>query len=211
MNAIYGSNDKKKFLELQQLNHGKLKQNFSMILVGDESFDIYRVNARAEGYKFPAKKKYNGFLGVCEPKTKSFNPTMMIPTITKNWIVTIYGQISNYDSMVEEFGDSATVVGNRSCIVAQTLEKMGKYTDLDVKTVKETLSFIEGNYAAWILNITNKNCFVAKCGEPIYADIYVNDFSTKKFEGAEPLHDGEIYLLTREGMTTVEAFDCSAI
>jgi hypothetical protein len=93
MNTIYGSNDKSKFFELQELNNGKVKKNTSMLLLRDNLFDIYKVHVLAKDFKFP-RKKYNSFLGISEKATKEFASNLMNPLITDKWIVSCIGDIT---------------------------------------------------------------------------------------------------------------------
>ena len=78
----------------------------------------------------------------------------------------------------------------------------------DVKIISETLSYLQGNYSMWIHNAITRNSFIAKCNANLYADIYENTFSSVKFDESTELQDGEIYQLTREGITTVGYFEC---
>ena len=203
MNTIYGSNDKKKFIELQALNTGKRKLNFSMFLMGDETFEVYKVHVLAKNYKFP-RKKYNTFLGITEPKTKEFLPDYMSPIITDEWFVACCGKITNREELMEEMeGDTTSIV------VSDLLEAISsKSKKNDVKIISETLSYLQGNYSMWIHNAITRNSFIAKCNTNLYADIYENTFSSVKFDESSELQDGEIYQLTREGITTVGYFEC---
>jgi len=79
----------------------------------------------------------------------------------------------------------------------------------DVQVIQDAVSLMEGRYAMWIHDLDSRNTFLFKCNEDLYADIYENTFSTTKFEGSEPLEDGELYLLTKEGITNVASCDCS--
>jgi hypothetical protein len=203
MNTIYGANDKKKFIELQALNTGKRKLNFSMFLMGNETFEVYKVHVLAKNYKFP-RKKYNTFLGITEPKTEQFLPDFMSPIISDEWFVACCGDITNRKELMNEVeGDTV------SLIVSDLLVAISKNSKKnEVKLISETLSYLQGSYSMWIYNAITKNSFVAKCNANLYADIYENTFSSVKFEGSSELLDGEIYQLTREGITTVGYFEC---
>jgi hypothetical protein len=101
MNRIYGANNKKQFIELQGLNNGKRKVNYSMMLIGDGSFDIYKVHALEKNFKFP-RKKFHNFFGISEPKSKDFIPEYMSPVIDDNWIVGCCGEITNRSNFINE-------------------------------------------------------------------------------------------------------------
>ena len=204
MNTIYGANDKKRFIELQALNTGKRKLNFSMFLMGEDAFEVYKIHVLAKNYKFP-RKKYNSFLGITEPKTKEFLPDYMSPIISDEWFVACCGDITNRKELMNEVeGDTV------SLIVSDLLVAISKNSKKnDVKLISETLSYLQGSYSMWIYNAVTRNSFIAKCNADLHADIYENTFSSVKFEGSSELLDGEIYQLTREGITTVGYFDCA--
>lgn len=204
MNRIYGANNKKKFIELQELNNGKRKVNYSMMLMGDNSFDVYKVHALEKNFKFP-RKKFHSFFGISEPKTKEFVPDYMSPIITENWLVACCGEITNRGELMNEVdGDSV------SLIVSDILFELSKKSKKnEVKVINEMLSYIEGRYSMCIHNVFTKNTFIVKCNQNLYADIYENTFSSVQFKDSEELEDGEIFQLTREGITNVSSFDCN--
>lgn len=209
MNSIYGATKKSKFLELQSLNDGKVKKNNSMLLLRDDLFDIYKVHVLAEEFKFP-RKKFNTYLGISEKRTKEFDSDNMNPLISNKWIISCIGNITNKNEVIEDFkGNSSDPIINSRVIFA-LLNFVYQQTDgNDVKVIQNAVSLMEGRYAMWIHDLESRNTFLFKCNEELYADIYENTFSTKKFEGSEPLEDGELYLLTKEGITNVASCDCS--
>lgn len=209
MNAIYGSNFKDQFLKLQKLNGGgSKKNNFSMVLVQKNSFDLFKVHCMAKDFKFPPRKKYNLLLGTTEPKTKKFDPDKMNPAIDQEWVVSFCGNIQNINEIENEFCDDDTLK-SESEIICQMIKKMALEDDNDVLAISNALTLIEGNYSMWVYNAYSNNGFLAKCNQDLYADIYDNSFSSTSFYGAEALSDGELYQLTREGTTPVAQFDCS--
>lgn len=208
MNSIYGSNDKKKFLELQKLNQGRKKQNNSMLLLSDFRYDVYKVHKLAENFKFP-RKKYNIYLGMSEDATKKFEPESMNPFLYNEWIVACCGIIGNKKDII----DINDAKKDDSILQSETIAALLDYVssqidEPDATIVSEALSLVEGKYAVWINNCDNGNVFLAKCNHELYADIYENTFSCKQTKGLEPLHDGEVYQLTKEGITHVSTFDC---
>lgn len=203
MNRIYGALDKKTFTELQILNNGSSKVNNSMMLMQTNSFEIYKVHASEKNFKFP-RKKFNSFFGISEPKTKEFVPEYMSPSIAENWVVGCCGEITNRHEIMEEVeGDSV------SLIVSDILFDLSRKSKKnEVKIMNEMLSYIEGKYSMWIHNVFTKNSFITKCNHNLYANVYNNTFSSVEFKNSEELEDGEIYQLTREGITNVGSFDC---
>lgn len=207
MSAIYGSNDKKKFLHLQKINDGRCKVNHGMLMVQRESFDVYKVHPDAKDFKFPKRKKYNLLMGMSQKKQKEFNPDVMNPFMYEQWAVACYGELTNYDILVEEFCDDQTMLHNEGSILAQLFEKMSSFDDNNVNTMCNGLSLVEGYFALWAHNAITGNSFLAKNGIDLFADIYENTFSTSEFYGSEQLGDGELYQLTVEGITHVGMFD----
>jgi hypothetical protein len=209
MNAIYGSNIKDQFLKLQKLNGGgSKKNNFSMVLIQKNTFDLFKVHCLAKDFKFPPRKKYNMLLGITEQKTKNFNPDRMNPAIIDEWVLSFCGNINNIGEIENEFCDDDTVKSDCE-ILCQMLKKMSLEEDNDVATISNALTLVEGDYSMWIYNAYTNNGFLAKCNQELYADIYDNSFSSTSFYGAETLNDGELYQLTKEGTTSVAQFDCS--
>lgn len=209
MNTIYGSNSKDQFLKLQKLNGGGgKKNNFSMVLVQKNSFDLFKVHCMAKDFKFPPRKKYGLLLGTTESKTKNFDPEKMNPAIDEEWVVSFCGKIQNIDEIENEFCDDENV-DSQSEIICQMIKKMAIEDNHDVTAISNALTLIEGEYSAWIYNAYSNNAFLAKCNQELYVDIYENSFSSVSFYGAENLNDGELYQLTKEGTTPVAQFDCS--
>lgn len=207
MNAIYGSNDKKKFLHLQKINDGRYKVNHGMLLVQKESFDVYKVHPDAKDFKFPKRKKYNLLMGISQKKTKDFNPNVMNPFIHERWAVACYGELTNHEELVEEFCDDRTIFHEEGSVLAQLFEKISVYDENEVNIMTNGLSLVEGYFVLWAHNAMTGNSFLAKNGIDLFADIYENTFSTSEFYGSEQLGDGELYQLTVEGTTHVGMFD----
>lgn len=209
MNSIYGANNKSKFLELQKLNNGKVKKNNSMLLLRDDLFDIFKVHILANDFKFP-RKKYHTYLGISEKGTKAFNSDSMNPLISNKWIISCIGNITNKKDIIDNFKSDAFDPMDNSRVLFALLNYVYGQTDgNDVDVIRDAVSLMEGRYAMWIHDLETMNTFIFKCNEDLHADVYENTFSTTKFEGSEPLEDGELYLLTKEGITNVASCDCS--
>lgn len=207
MNAIYGSNDKKKFLHLQKINDGRCKPNHGMLFAQKESFDVYKVHPNAKDFKFPKRKKYHLLMGISQKKTKEFDPLLMNPFMSEKWATACYGELTNETELAEEFCDDGIISNNEGFIISQVFEKISEYDENDVNVITNGLSLIEGFFAMWIHNAVTGNSFLAKNGVDLFADVYENTFSTTEFYGSEQLGDGELYQLTVEGITHVGMFD----
>lgn len=207
MNAIYGSNNKEKFLALQNLNDGKFKVNHGMILIDKKGYDIHKVYSDAKDFKFPKRKNYSIYMGISEKKTRKFYPEKISPFISEQWVVSFYGDIFNYKELVEEFVDDAASSKTQGFAISELLEKISEHDIDDVNVMANGLSLIEGHFALWSHNAFTGNSFIAKVNTNLFADVYENTFSTNKFENSEQLRDGELYQLTMEGITNVRLFD----
>lgn len=210
MNAIYGSNNKQKFLELQKLNNGKVKHNNSLLLLSDDRYDIYKTHALSKDFKFP-RKKYHTYLGIGENKTKHFIPDNMNPFLTEKWIIASCGEMENVDEIIEkELSIGIPKNINQSHAMFVLIDYMETEHDYnDIGAIGEALSLLDGKYSAWLHNTENRNTYLVKCNDDLYADVYENTFSSLPFKGGEPLKDGEICQLTKEGITHVGDCDCS--
>lgn len=208
MSAIYGSNNKKTFLELQKLNQGKRNGNNAMLFLSDDRYDVYKVHTWDE-FKFP-RKKYHTYLGITENKTKTFDPDNLNPSLHVQWIVSCCGTVTNKDEIIDNTDKSMSdSIAQTHAIVALLNYVYDQSDYIDSKVISEALSMVEGKYATWIHNCENGNVFIAKCNYELYADVYENTFSSEPMKGLEPLQDGELYQLTREGITPVSFFDYS--
>jgi hypothetical protein len=210
MNAIYGSSSKEIFLKLQKLNSEKIKNNNSMLLINEHLFDIYKIHALSKSFRFP-RKKYNTFLGVTENRTKIFNSENMNPLISNKWILCFIGEIKNINDIIEEDSEdvSVSMLQNNAVLSLLNYVEAQNQNNNDIQTLAGALSLIEGRYSMWLHNTENRNVYLMKCNDNLYADVYDNTFSTMHFKNSEPLNDGEIYQLTKEGITHVGYFDCS--
>jgi hypothetical protein len=208
MSGIYGSTNRKMYLKLQELNKNGKRVNHSSLLIKDDFFDIQKIHALVEDeYKIP-RKKYEMYLGVFSTKTRSFEPDLMDPVMYDQWMIGACGESleikdSKYALPKKEKLLFSEIIG---CIIADISSNSKKYNE--VKIISDALSAITGKFAFWFYSMYTKNIFLAKCNKEIYANIYDNTFSSFPFEDSEPLMDGDLYQLTREGITAVSIFDC---
>ena len=206
MSGIYGSSCKKKFLELEKLNKKNKKLNYSTLMFNRDFFDVAKIHASAEDYKLP-RKKYNMYMGIVSPKTKIFDGDNMKPFMWDTWLLASFGDFYDEDGNRETLYDS--VFSEEILEMIFDNIEMGE-TD-DVKILSNAVSSLGAKFALWAYNIISGNAFLIKCGTDIYADIYMNTFSSVRFKDSEELRDGEIYQLTREGITPVGIFDCTIV
>lgn len=207
MNGIYGSNNRKKFIELQNINKKEKKTNFSSLLIKDDFFDIQKIHALADGeHKIP-RKKYEMFLGTSMPKTKEFEPDFMEPVMFDQWVIGSCGESLNIKDPKYVLPKNEKLLYSEiiGFIITDLIQKR-KYNE--VKIISEALSMLSGKFSFWFYSIYTKNMFLAKCNQEIYANVYDNTFSSMVFKDSESLLDGDLYQLTREGITTVSVFDC---
>ena len=209
---IYGSNDRKTFIKLKKLNKNSKSDNVSMLLIKKESFDVYKINHLSKIKQPPhSGNDVISYYGVNSPNISDFLESKKTPPFFyENWIVAFSGEIFNIQTILGVFETCDFLVpDNNSCLINCMLNFMQQNIKNEINILKEVFSLLEGSYSCWIFNIKTKNCFLLKCNSDLYANIYNNDFSTKDINGFESLNDGEIYQLTREGITPVGYFDCA--
>jgi hypothetical protein len=211
MSCIYGSVNKSKFLELHSINKGKRKIENSILCLKYDSFDVYKIPSDVTDLKLK-RKKYNMLLGIGLPKRKNYDIHYMNPVICDNWLISCFGDILNGSDVIEDYDTNRANYLETdviSCVMDYILQNNTKKRIKEIESLSDCLSVIEGSYSGWMHNLDTGNSFIFKSGHDIYANIYTNDFSSKQFNDSEPLNDGEIYQLTREGITQVGEFDIS--
>lgn len=210
---IYGSSDKAEFIKLKNLNKFSDTDSISMLLLGEETFDIHKIHHLSKKSKnIKIGKKFHYFYGISEKlNSMAFEPTLMSPFVYENWVVAFDGIIYNKNNIFENNIEyDYTIDDNNSSFLTYILNHLytiGKSNE--VIEICKAFSLIEGVYSSWVFNIETRNGFLAKCNTDLFADIYTNSFSTENVKGFEPLQDGEVYQLTKEGITTVGYFNCS--
>jgi len=209
---IYGSSSRKNFIKLKNVNKISKSDDVSMLLILKESFDVYKINHLSKMKQPPSSNKdVIAYYGINSPNISNvLESKKMPPFFYENWIVAFSGEMLNVNTISNVFENCDFLIpDNNSCLINCMLNFMQRNIKNEVDVLKEVFCLIEGSYSCWIFNIKTKNCFLLKCNSDLYANIYDNDFSTKEINGFELLNDGEIYQLTKEGITSVAYFDCS--
>lgn len=81
-----------------------------------------------------------------------------------------------------------------------------KETGDEVAGLCKALSLLKGTFGVWAYNQKTANVFVARSGSTVFANFLTNDFSSLKEENFTALDEGVLYLLTKEGLTSVGTF-----
>jgi len=208
---IYGSFDRKRFLDLKKINKISKTDNISMLLLMENTFDVFKMHHLSKKKSPPIDRIAMAYYGINSPNVSTVLESKKIPPFFyENWIVAFSGEIVNIENVLK-FSKKCdfAITDNNSSLVNCVLNKLQGDDINEAEVLKETFSLIEGSYSSWVFNIKTKNCFLLKCNSDLYANIYDNDFSSKEKFGFEPLNDGIVYQLTREGITSVDYFECS--
>lgn len=207
---IYGSTDREFFLKLKKINKLSKNDNVGMLLLKDNTFDVYKMHYLSK-QKFPPKnEKAISYYGINYTNISTFlEAEKSPPFFYENWIVAFSGEIANKKDLFGVFDRCEFLIyDNDSSLVNCILNHTQNGVHNEVNILKETFSLLYGSYSAWVFNLKTKNCFLLKCNSDLYANIYNNNFSSKEISGFDYLNDGEIYQLTKEGVTTVGYFNC---
>jgi hypothetical protein len=208
---IFGSNKKSEFIKVWKSLKTKFPNNegydYSLLGICNDGFDTIKIHHTSKTYKTP-RKKYENILGCFNEKVNNkFDPEIMNPFVLDKWIVLGGGVLSNKNKFKGVYV-SGQLFSSFISELLYSYSELNNFKNNEVSLIKECFSLIEGNYAICLHNYISKNTYIVKCNLDIYANIYENTFSPIKFRDSEELRDGEIYLLTKEGITSVDIFNC---
>jgi glucosamine 6-phosphate synthetase-like amidotransferase/phosphosugar isomerase protein len=158
------------------------------------------------------KKKindFNMFLGHTQAPTSSqrkFSPPTSHPFQYKDWIIAHNGVLTNDKSIKKQITDKRSLNTVDSSVIAPLIDKCFKKTTDEVKAICEALSQLNGTFGLWIYNQKTMNVYIARSGSTLFADFITNDFSSVKEKDYIELEEGVLFLLTKEGLTSVGRF-----
>jgi len=163
--------------------------------------------------EYGKKKKsitdFNYFLGHTQAPTsaqRKFSPSTSHPFQYKEWIIAHNGVITNDKQLKLLLTDKKSYNVVDSSVIAPLIAKYFKETGDEITAIVKTLSSLQGTFGVWIYNQKSTNIYLARCGSTLYADFLNNEFSSLKEDGFVPLEEGFVYLLTKEGITSVGRF-----
>jgi len=152
---------------------------------------------------------FETFLGHTQAPTSSqrrFTPATSHPFQYKNWIIAHNGVLTNDRELKKLIKDKKSFNVVDSSVIAPLIDF--KFRDIgdEVAGICSALSMLKGTFGLWIYEQKSGNIYLARSGSTIYANFITNDFSSLKEEGFVSLDEGVLYLLTKEGITSVGVF-----
>ena len=220
MCGIFGASKKQQFLTLLELNkkRGTFATSVSCILSNGDLI-IHKWGGTTTVKMIDAflkeEKGVNFYLGHTQAPTSSereYSKQHAHPFNTSHYTIAHNGVLTNFTQLKEHFKPGGKkwlnpVDSSIIPVVFTMIEEMNSNLHNNIDVISKGLGLLEGTFGLWIYDSTTKNCFVARNGSTVYANIYTNEFSSVKFKDSEALEEGTLYQVTPEGLTSVSIFD----
>jgi glucosamine 6-phosphate synthetase-like amidotransferase/phosphosugar isomerase protein len=215
--GIFGSKDFTTYVKLYKGNKERGTFSYGGLLVGSHVHAVLKspgvvTLTNKLVIEYDKKKKsitdFNIFLGHTQAPTslqRKFSPSTSHPFQYKNWIVAHNGVLTN-DKELKKRLDKRSYNVVDSSVIAPLINKCFKKTTDEVKAICEALSQLQGTFGLWIYNQESTNIYLARSGSTLYADFITNDFSSIKEKEYISLEEGVLFLITKEGLTSVGQF-----
>jgi glucosamine--fructose-6-phosphate aminotransferase (isomerizing) len=154
---------------------------------------------------------FNYFLGHTQAPTSSqraFSPTTSHPFQFKDWLIAHNGVLTNHKELKQLIANKKSYNVVDSSIIAPLLDMHLKKHGDEILSIIKTLSLLKGTFGLWIYNQKSGNIYIARSGSTLYADFLNNEFSSlpNPDNGFVEVEQGLLYLLTKEGITSVGKF-----
>ena len=149
------------------------------------------------------------FLGHTQAPTSSqrvFSPATSHPFQYKNWIIAHNGVLTNDRELKKLIKDKRAYNVVDSSIIAPLIDLKVKEMKDEVAGICRALSMLKGTFGLWIYDQSASNIYLARSGSTVFANFITNDFSSLEEEDFVALEQGVLYLLTKEGLTSVGTF-----
>jgi glucosamine 6-phosphate synthetase-like amidotransferase/phosphosugar isomerase protein len=114
--------------------------------------------------------------------------------------------LTNFNTLKAKVKDASTYNNVDSSIIPALLNQFSEESDNEVEIITEALSLLEGTFSVWIFCTLTGAMYIARSGSTLYADFITNDFSSLPYKKYKSVDEGVLYLLTREGLTSVGIF-----
>jgi len=157
------------------------------------------------------KKKINDFqyyLGHTQAPTsaqRTYSKDTSHPFQCRDWIIAHNGVLTNDKELKKLVGKKTYNIVDSS-VIAPLIELYYKDSDDEIASIVKALSSLKGTFGLWIFHQQTNNIYLARSGSTLYADFLNNSFSSLKEDGYVELEEGLLYLLTKEGITSVGRF-----
>jgi glucosamine 6-phosphate synthetase-like amidotransferase/phosphosugar isomerase protein len=152
---------------------------------------------------------FDTFLGHTQAPTSSqrvFSPATSHPFQYKNWIIAHNGVLTNDRELKKLIKDKRAYNVVDSSVIAPLIDLKAKEMKDEVAGICRALSMLKGTFGLWIYDQSSSNIYLARSGSTVFANFITNDFSSLEEEDFVALEQGVLYLLTKEGLTSVGTF-----
>jgi glucosamine 6-phosphate synthetase-like amidotransferase/phosphosugar isomerase protein len=150
------------------------------------------------------------FLGHTQAPTsakRTFSPKTSHPFQYKEWIIAHNGVLTNDKALKATIKDKKAYNIVDSSVIAPLIDISFKKTKDEVTAICNALSSLRGTFGLWIYNEKSANTYIARSGSTLYANFLTNNFSSINSGDLVSLEEGLLYLLTKEGITSVGKFN----
>lgn len=224
MCGIFGSTDYKRYAKLYLKNrergafaYGGLFIDYKMhALIKSPGTFNFNKNLVISVPNNKTKKNLSSFdyyLGHTQAPTSSvrkYTHQTTHPFYHKNWFVAHNGVLSNANTIKKGLKGYKTINDVDTSIIPALIYSYSKTSKNEVSTICNALSQLKGTFGLWIYNSKNHNIYLARSGSTLYANFLTNEFTSTKLPKFEQLKEGVLYLLTKEGITSVGEFKISS-
>lgn len=162
--------------------------------------------------EYEKKKKkiadFQYYLGHTQAPTsaqRAYNKDTTHPFQCRDWIIAHNGVLTN-DKQLKKQLDKKSYNIVDSSVIAPLVERYYDETEDEIEAIVKVLSLLQGTFGLWIFHQQTNNVYLARSGSTLYADFLNNSFSSLKEDGYVALEEGLVYLLTKEGITSVGRF-----
>jgi glucosamine 6-phosphate synthetase-like amidotransferase/phosphosugar isomerase protein len=127
-----------------------------------------------------------------------------------NWMVAHNGVLTNFEQLKPLVNNPLAYNEVDTSIIPALLDELEDELEDEIQTMSEILSKLKGTFGLWLYCKSSGNTYLARSGSTLYGDYLTNDFSSLPYAKFQPLQEGIIYLLTREGITEVGFFSTNS-
>jgi len=218
MCAIFGSNNFKEFTDIydQCKDRGSFAYG-GLFLSSDYDARMYiegiadlhdemKVTDNKIGLK---PKDFYYYLGHTQAPTSSvrtFEPETSHPFVCGTWVVAHNGVLTNDKALKKTLKKGVPYNEVDSSVIPALLSQETDTNQDEVSALCTVLSKLEGIFGLWIYNKLSNNVYLARSGSTIYADFLSNSFSSLPYKKFKSLDEGVLYLMTKEGLTSIGGF-----
>jgi len=152
---------------------------------------------------------FSYYLGHTQAPTsaqRKFSPTTSHPFQYKDWLIAHNGVLTNDKQLKTLVSDKNAFNVVDSSVIPVLLHMNEKSIKDEVAGIVRTLTQLQGTFGLWMYNQKSGNIYIARSGSTLYADFINNEFSSLPEPEYVALEEGLLYLLTKEGITSVGKF-----